>query len=96
MESYKTIEAFFIILLVMAFADFISQRTKGYISMLLTATVIFIVMFTFGINKQLFQLASFSETSRTIASACAYVKFSWGFEPMTSTTGSHLPSSKLT
>jgi len=67
MESYKTIEAFFIILLVMAFADFISQRTKGYISMLLTATVIFIVMFTFGINKQLFQLASFSETSRTIA-----------------------------
>lgn len=67
MESYKTIESFFIIILVIAFASFISQRTKGYISMLLTAAVIFIILFSTGLNKQLFELASFSQTSRAIA-----------------------------
>jgi hypothetical protein len=67
MESYKTIEAFFIIILIIAFADFISQRTKGYISMLLTATVIFTFLFSTGLDKQLFQLASFTQTGRAIA-----------------------------
>lgn len=67
MESYKTIEAFFIVIFVMAFADFISQRTKGYVSMLLTATIIFVTMFALGVNKELFKLAAFNETTRTIA-----------------------------
>jgi len=67
MDSFNTIAAFAIIVLVIGIGDYISQRTKGYISLLFTATILFIIMFATGMNKQLFELASFGKKAGWIA-----------------------------
>lgn len=67
MDSFNTIAAFAIIVLIIGIGDYISQRTKGYISLLFTASIVFIILFAIGMNKQLFELASFGKKTGWIA-----------------------------
>lgn len=67
MDSFNTITAFAMIVLVIGLGDYISQRTKGYISLLFTATILFIITFATGMNKELFEVASFGKKVGWIA-----------------------------
>ncbi len=63
MSSFNTIAAFVIIILVIGFADVLSQKTKSYISVLFSSTIIFISLFLLGLNKNLFEMVSLGKNS---------------------------------